>query len=87
MIQGRFVEVCGDKKKVVRDLDQESHVIMFLWCTAEVCIFFQGDRMNPILWAELDGQVEAMSSTFRISSSDPMRRRESRVWIGKNFWF
>ena len=41
--------------------------------------------MNPILWAELDGQVEAMSSTFRISSSDPMRRRESRVVNWKEF--
>eukprot|EP00434_Breviolum_minutum_P018557 symbB.v1.2.016367.t1/scaffold1243.1/size129491/9 len=48
-----------------------------VWSNA-VCIFFQGDRMNPILWAELDGQVEAMSSTFRISSSDPMRRRQAK---------
>jgi len=48
-----------------------------VWPNA-VCIFFQGDRMNPILWAELDGQVEAMSSTFRISSSDPMRRRQAK---------
>ena len=23
----------------------------------EVCIFFRGDRMNPILWAEFDGQA------------------------------
>lgn len=48
-----------------------------VWPNA-VCIFFQGDRMNPIVWAELDGKVEAMSSTFRISSSDPMRRRQAK---------
>ncbi|CAJ1363893.1 unnamed protein product, partial [Effrenium voratum] len=45
-----------------------------VWPNA-VCIFFQGDRMNPILWGELDGQVQAMASTWRITSSDQMRRR------------
>ena len=42
--------------------------------------------MNPILWAELDGQVEAMSSTFRISSSDPMRRRDESVNWKESFY-
>ncbi|CAK9058583.1 unnamed protein product [Durusdinium trenchii] len=48
-----------------------------VWPNA-VCIFFRGDRMNPILWAEFDGQVEARSSNFRIGSSDPMRRRQAQ---------
>ncbi|OLP81669.1 Receptor-interacting serine/threonine-protein kinase 4 [Symbiodinium microadriaticum] len=46
-----------------------------VWSNA-VTIFFQGDRSNPILFGELSGQVMPESSTWRMGSSDPMRRRQ-----------
>ncbi|CAE7346843.1 Ripk4 [Symbiodinium sp. CCMP2592] len=46
-----------------------------VWSNA-VSIFFQGDRSNPILFGELSGQVIPESSTWRMGSSDPMRRRQ-----------
>mmetsp|Transcript_16011 Transcript_16011/g.37928 ORF Transcript_16011/g.37928 Transcript_16011/m.37928 type:complete len:397 (-) Transcript_16011:35-1225(-) len=44
--------------------------------SSSVCIFFQGDRGNPIICAELNGQVDAAATTWRLGTSDPMRRRQ-----------
>lgn len=41
-----------------------------------VCIFIQGDKSNPILWGELAGEVVPHHTSWSISSSDCMRRRQ-----------
>lgn len=38
-----------------------------------VCVFFQGDKANPIVWGELDGTVDPGQTTWRMSSNDTMR--------------
>jgi len=46
-----------------------------VWHNA-VCIFFQGDKQNPILWGELSGHCLPYQTTWRITSSEPMRKRQ-----------
>lgn len=41
-----------------------------------VCIFFQGDKANPIVWGELDGTVDPGQTTWRMSSNDNMRQEQ-----------
>mmetsp|Transcript_1599 Transcript_1599/g.3928 ORF Transcript_1599/g.3928 Transcript_1599/m.3928 type:complete len:678 (-) Transcript_1599:69-2102(-) len=42
--------------------------------TSSLCIFLQGDKQNPILWGELAAPVLPYQTTWRLTSSEPMRR-------------
>jgi len=41
-----------------------------------LCIFLQGDKQNPIVWGELNGPCLPYHTTWRLSSSESMRRRQ-----------
>merc|ERR1711974_207880 len=49
-----------------------------VWTNA-VCLFFQGDKINPLVWGELAGEVLPYQTTWRLSSNEPMRRRQEEL--------